>query len=88
MILGLLWTVLIGLVIGALAKLVMPGKDPSPWWVTSLIGIGGALLAGFVGRAVGHYGPNQAPGLIWSFLGAVLIVWVWRMARSRGTAKT
>jgi uncharacterized membrane protein YeaQ/YmgE (transglycosylase-associated protein family) len=85
MILDLAWMVLIGLLIGALAKLVMPGKDPSPWWVTSLIGIGGALLAGFVGRAFGHGG---SPGLIGSFIGAVLIVWVWRMARGRTIAKS
>jgi len=85
MIIGLLWTVLIGLVIGALAKLVMPGKDPSPWWVTSLIGIGGALIARFVARALGY---GRGPGLIGAFLGAVLIVWVWRMVRGRSTAKT
>jgi uncharacterized membrane protein YeaQ/YmgE (transglycosylase-associated protein family) len=88
MILALVWWVLIGLVIGGLAKLVMPGKDSSPWWVTALIGIGGSMLAGFVGRAVGHYGPYDRAGFFWSFVGAVIIVWVWRMVRRGGAAGT
>ena len=72
-----------GLVVGALAKLALPGKDPSPWWVTAIMGMIGSLLATCVLRYVGHYGDNQAAGWITSFLGAVVVVWVWRMFRSR-----
>ena len=76
--------IIFGLVIGALAKFALPGKDSSPWWVTALLGMVGSLLATFVLRSVGHYGDNQAAGWITSFLGAVVVVWLWRMFRSKG----
>jgi len=54
---GLLWTLLIGLVVGALAKLIMPGRDPGGFIVTMLLGVVGAFLAGYLGKALGYYEP-------------------------------
>jgi uncharacterized membrane protein YeaQ/YmgE (transglycosylase-associated protein family) len=76
------WTVF-GLVVGALAKLVMPGKDPGGIIVTMLLGIAGAVVGGFVGRAMGFYGPRQAAGFLMSFLGAVILLVLYRMIVGR-----
>ena len=71
--------IVFGLIVGALAKLVMPGRDPGGIIVTMLIGIAGSLLGGFLGRAMGFYGPNQAAGFLMSFLGAVVLLALYRM---------
>ena len=71
--------IVFGLIVGALAKLVMPGRDPGGMIVTMLLGIAGALLGGFVGRAMGFYGPDQAAGFLMSFLGAVILLVLYRM---------
>lgn len=76
---SILGWVLFGLVVGALAKLVMPGKDPGGIIVTMLLGIAGAVLGGFVGRAMGLYEAGQAAGFIMAFLGAVLLLALYRM---------
>lgn len=83
----LIWQGIIGLIVGALAKLVMPGKDPGGIFVTMALGVAGALLAGFLGRLVGWYRPGESAGFIMSFLGAVLLLWIYRMFKSR-TAST
>lgn len=82
---GILGWILFGLVIGALAKLVMPGRDPGGIIVTMLLGIAGALLGGFVGRAMGFYEEGEAAGWIMSFLGAVLLLALYRMVVGRRT---
>jgi uncharacterized membrane protein YeaQ/YmgE (transglycosylase-associated protein family) len=71
--------IVFGLVVGALAKLVMPGRDPGGIIVTMLLGIAGALLGGFLGRAMGWYGPGEAAGFLMSFLGAVILLMLYRM---------
>jgi uncharacterized membrane protein YeaQ/YmgE (transglycosylase-associated protein family) len=71
--------IVFGLIVGALAKLVMPGRDPGGIIVTMLLGIAGALLGGFLGRAMGLYGPGQAAGFLMSFLGAVILLMLYRM---------
>jgi len=76
---GILGWILFGLIIGALAKLVMPGRDPGGIIVTMLLGIAGAVLGGFVGRAMGFYGPGEAAGFVMSFVGAVLLLVLYRM---------
>jgi uncharacterized membrane protein YeaQ/YmgE (transglycosylase-associated protein family) len=76
---GILGWILFGLVVGALAKLVMPGRDPGGIIVTMLLGIAGAVLGGFTGRALGLYGPNEAAGFLMSFVGAVLLLFLYRM---------
>ena len=75
--------IVFGLIVGALAKLVMPGRDPGGIIVTMLIGIAGSLLGGFLGRAMGFYGPNQAAGFLMSFLGAVVLLALYRMVARR-----
>jgi uncharacterized membrane protein YeaQ/YmgE (transglycosylase-associated protein family) len=77
---GILWTLIIGLVVGAIAKLLMPGKDPGGFFITMLLGVAGALLAGFIGRALGWYSdPGQGPGIIASIIGALLLLLIYRM---------
>jgi uncharacterized membrane protein YeaQ/YmgE (transglycosylase-associated protein family) len=78
-----LWMLIIGLVVGALAKLIMPGKDPGGIIVTMLIGIAGALIAGFLGRAVGWYNEGEPAGFIASVVGAILLLIVYRMIVGR-----
>lgn len=78
--------ILFGLIVGALAKLVMPGRDPGGIIVTMLLGIAGAVLGGFVGRALGFYGEGEAAGFIMSFLGAVILLALYRMMIGRRTA--
>jgi uncharacterized membrane protein YeaQ/YmgE (transglycosylase-associated protein family) len=78
-----LWMLIIGLVIGAIAKLIMPGKDPGGIIVTMLIGIAGALIAGFLGRAVGWYQEGEPAGFIASVIGAILLLIVYRMIVGR-----
>ena len=82
---GILGWILFGLVIGALAKLVMPGRDPGGIIVTMLLGIAGALLGGFVGRAMGMYDEGEAAGWIMSFVGAVVLLALYRMIAGRRT---
>jgi uncharacterized membrane protein YeaQ/YmgE (transglycosylase-associated protein family) len=77
----LLWIVLIGAVVGALAKLIMPGSDPGGFLVTALMGMGGALIATFLGRAIGLYGPNQGAGFIASVIGAIVVLFIYRSMR-------
>ena len=72
-------SILSGIIIGALAKFVMPGRDPGGLVVTMLLGIAGALLGGFLGRSVGFYGPDQSAGWLMSILGAVVLLALYRM---------
>jgi len=81
----LAWIV-IGLIVGALAKLVMPGRDPGGMIVTILLGIGGALLGGAIGRMFGIYDPGQPAGWIMSILGAIVILASYRVVAGHRTA--
>jgi uncharacterized membrane protein YeaQ/YmgE (transglycosylase-associated protein family) len=83
--LGLLWTLIIGLVVGAVAKLLMPGKDGGGIFVTMLLGVAGSFVALFIGRAIGHYENGSAPGFIASVIGAVILLAIYRMVRRRST---
>jgi len=78
-----LWVLLIGLIVGALAKLIMPGKDPGGFIVTILIGIAGSVIATWIGRALGWYREGQSAGFIMSVLGAVLLLGIYHMVRKR-----
>lgn len=81
---GILAWILFGLVVGIIAKLLMPGRDPGGFIVTILLGIAGAVLGGFIGRAMGLYGTNQAAGWIVSILGAMVLLFLYRLvARPR-----
>ena len=76
---GILTRILFGLVVGVIAKLLMPGRDPGGFIITILLGIAGALFGGFIGRAMGFYGENQGAGWIMSILGAILLLALYRM---------
>jgi uncharacterized membrane protein YeaQ/YmgE (transglycosylase-associated protein family) len=77
---GIFWTLLIGLVAGMLAKLIMPGKDPGGILVTMLLGVAGAFVAGFLGRAFGWYTEvGDGPGIIASIIGAVVLLALYRL---------
>lgn len=82
---GVLGWMLFGLIVGALAKLVMPGRDPGGIIVTMIIGIVGALLGGWIGQAVGWYGPHDSAGFLMSLLGAIILLWIYRLAFARRT---
>jgi uncharacterized membrane protein YeaQ/YmgE (transglycosylase-associated protein family) len=75
----ILWMLIIGLVAGALAKLIMPGKDPGGVIVTMLLGVAGSFVAGFLGRSIGHYQPGDRPGLIASVIGAIILLGCYRL---------
>ncbi|MGI8604429.1 MAG: GlsB/YeaQ/YmgE family stress response membrane protein [Verrucomicrobiales bacterium] len=74
-----IWMLIIGLIVGAIAKFLMPGKDPGGFIVTILIGIVGALLAGFLGRALGWYDEGEPAGFIASVVGAILLLVIYRL---------
>jgi uncharacterized membrane protein YeaQ/YmgE (transglycosylase-associated protein family) len=76
---GILSWILFGLVVGVIAKLLMPGRDPGGFIVTILLGIAGALIGGFVGRAMGFYEANEGAGWLMSILGAIVLLALYRM---------
>jgi len=81
----LLVTLIVGLVVGAIAKLVMPGRDPGGIIVTILLGIAGAFIAGALGHSLGWYAIGEGPGLIASVVGSVVLLGIYRLvARPRG----
>jgi uncharacterized membrane protein YeaQ/YmgE (transglycosylase-associated protein family) len=75
--------IVFGLVVGIIAKLLMPGRDPGGFIVTMLLGIAGAFVGGFVGRAMGFYGPNEPAGWLMSIGGAILLLVIYRVAVGR-----
>jgi len=75
--------ILFGLVVGVIAKLLTPGRDPGGFIVTMLIGIAGALIGGFLGRAMGLYQPNQPAGWLMSIIGAIILLVLYRMVTRR-----
>jgi uncharacterized membrane protein YeaQ/YmgE (transglycosylase-associated protein family) len=80
---SILWTLLIGLVIGAVAKFLLPGKDPGGIIVTMLIGIAGSFVATYIGRVLGWYQEGQKAGFIMSVLGAILLLAVYHLIRRK-----
>jgi uncharacterized membrane protein YeaQ/YmgE (transglycosylase-associated protein family) len=83
---AILWTIIIGLLIGAVAKFLMPGKDPGGFFITILLGIAGSFLAGFLGRAMGWYHEGQPAGFIFSVVGAIVLLILYRLFVSKRTA--
>jgi uncharacterized membrane protein YeaQ/YmgE (transglycosylase-associated protein family) len=80
---GILGWIVFGLVVGVIAKLLMPGKDPGGFIVTVLIGIAGAVVGGYLGRTLGWYGPDEPAGFIVATLGAILLLIVYRMVAGK-----
>ena len=82
---SIIWTIIVGLVVGAVAKLLMPGKDPGGFIVTILLGIAGAFVAGYLGQALGWYKPGQPAGFIMSVVGAMILLLLYRLIFKRKT---
>jgi uncharacterized membrane protein YeaQ/YmgE (transglycosylase-associated protein family) len=80
---GILWTLLIGFVCGLLARALKPGNDKLGFFMTILLGIGGALLARYVGGALGWYGPNEPAGFIASVVGAIILLVLYGLVRKK-----
>lgn len=80
---SLLWTILIGLLAGIVAKFLTPGRDPGGFIITILLGIGGALLATYLGQALGLYAANEPAGFIGAVIGAIVILFLYRLIRRR-----
>ena len=80
---GVIGWIIFGLIVGAIAKLLMPGRDPGGIIVTMALGIAGAVLGGFIGRALGWYGEQDPAGFLMSLAGAVLLLWIYRMMVGR-----
>jgi uncharacterized membrane protein YeaQ/YmgE (transglycosylase-associated protein family) len=74
----ILGTILIGLIIGVVAKLLMPGKDPGGWIIAIVLGLAGSFLAGFLGRSLGWYEEGETAGFIFSVIGAMILLGLWR----------
>jgi uncharacterized membrane protein YeaQ/YmgE (transglycosylase-associated protein family) len=79
----ILWTILIGFLVGLVAKFLMPGRDPGGFIVTILLGIAGAFVAGMLGRAMGWYGEGEPAGFLAAVGGAVLLLFLYRMVIGR-----
>jgi uncharacterized membrane protein YeaQ/YmgE (transglycosylase-associated protein family) len=82
---AILWTLIIGLVVGAIAKLLMPGDDPGGFIITMLLGIAGAFVAKYVGQAMGFYQADEAAGFIASVIGAIVLLALYRLVARRRT---
>ena len=80
---SILGWILFGLIVGVVAKLIMPGRDPGGMIVTILLGIAGALVAGFIGRGLGWYGENDPAGFVMATIGAILLLVLYRQFRAR-----
>ncbi len=80
---GILGWIVIGFIAGGIAKLLMPGKDPGGCLITILLGIAGALLAGFIGKSIGWYNEGEAAGFIAAIVGAFIILLIYRLVMRR-----
>jgi len=82
---GIIGWIVFGLIVGAVAKLLMPGRDPGGWIITIVLGIAGALVGGWLGRALGWYGPNDAAGFLMALVGALVLLGLYRLTLRRDT---
>jgi uncharacterized membrane protein YeaQ/YmgE (transglycosylase-associated protein family) len=83
---GIIWTLIIGLLAGIVAKFLMPGRDPGGFIITMLLGVAGAFLATYLGQAVGWYQAGEGAGFIGAVVGAVIILIIYRMIKGRSAA--
>jgi uncharacterized membrane protein YeaQ/YmgE (transglycosylase-associated protein family) len=79
----ILVTIVVGLIVGAIAKLVMPGRDPGGVVVTMLLGVAGAFVTGMLGHNLGWYGASEGPGIVASVIGAVILLAIYRAITGR-----
>lgn len=83
---GIILTILIGFIVGVVAKFLMPGRDPGGFIVTVLIGIVGSVIASYLGRAMGLYQAGESAGFIAAVLGAILLLFIYRLVTGRSKA--
>ena len=82
-VMGFIWAIIIGFIAGLIAKFLMPGRDPGGFIITTLLGIVGALVATWLGQAIGWYRPGEGAGLVGAVVGAVILLVVYRMVAGR-----
>jgi uncharacterized membrane protein YeaQ/YmgE (transglycosylase-associated protein family) len=82
---GIIWTILIGLIVGIVAKFLMPGRDPGGFIVTAIIGIVGSVLATYIGRAMGFYQLGESAGFIAAVLGSIVLLFLYRLVIGKQT---
>jgi uncharacterized membrane protein YeaQ/YmgE (transglycosylase-associated protein family) len=75
----LIWVIIIGLIVGVIAKFILPGDNPGGFIATVLIGIAGSFLGTYLGRSIGHYGPDQSAGFLMSLLGALILLAIYHL---------
>lgn len=80
---NILGTILIGLIIGVVAKLLMPGRDPGGWVIAIILGLAGSFLAGYLGRSLGWYNEGESAGFIFSVIGAMLLLFLYRIVAGK-----
>lgn len=80
---SIIWTILIGFVVGVVAKFLMPGRDPGGFIITVLIGIAGSFIASYLGRAMGWYRLGESAGFIAAVLGSIILLFVYRLLAGR-----
>ena len=82
---GIIWTIVIGLVVGIVAKFLMPGRDPGGFVVTALIGIVGSVIATFLGQTLGFYRPGESAGFIAAVIGSIILLFLYRLVAGKKT---
>jgi len=80
---SIIWAIIIGFIVGLIAKFLMPGRDPGGFIITAILGIVGALVATFLGRAMGMYGAGESAGFIASVIGAMIVLFIYHVVRRR-----
>ncbi len=80
---SIIWTIIIGLIVGIVAKFLMPGRDPGGFVITAIIGIVGSVIATYLGRALGMYRPGESAGFIAAVIGAIILLFLYRMVTGR-----
>lgn len=76
---SIIWAIIVGFIVGVIAKFFMPGRDPSGFIITTLLGIGGAVIGKFIGQGLGFYSPEQTAGFIMSVVGAMVLLFIYHL---------
>ena len=80
---SIIWTILIGFIVGIIAKFLMPGRDPAGFFITALIGIAGSVIATYLGRFMGFYRVGESAGFIAAVIGAIILLFLYRMVTGK-----